>query len=65
MSLVQYFNYDSIVELASPSFKGAINEVLSASSFKGSVDEIASELEAKESEKTSYIGNLIAIPHMR
>ncbi|MDR2776429.1 MAG: diadenylate cyclase [Puniceicoccales bacterium] len=65
MSLGHYFNYDSIIELSSSSFKDAISEILSASSFTGSVDEIVSELEAKENENTSYIGNRIAIPHLR
>ncbi|MDR1232951.1 MAG: diadenylate cyclase [Puniceicoccales bacterium] len=65
MSLGHHFNYDSIVELSSSSFKDAIGEILSTSSLKESVSEIASELEAKENENTSYIGNRIAIPHLR
>ncbi|MDR1173582.1 MAG: PTS sugar transporter subunit IIA, partial [Puniceicoccales bacterium] len=60
-----HFNYDSIVELSSSSFKDAIGEILSTSSLKESISEIASELEAKENENTSYIGNRIAIPHLR
>ncbi|MDR1890975.1 MAG: diadenylate cyclase [Puniceicoccales bacterium] len=65
MSLVQYFNYDSIIELSSSSFKDAISEMLSVGNFEGNIDEIASELEAKEHETSSYIGNGVVIPHSR
>ncbi|MDR2779049.1 MAG: diadenylate cyclase [Puniceicoccales bacterium] len=64
MSLIQYFNYDSIIELASSSFTDAISEMLSSSSFKGNICAIASELETKENEISSYVGNGIVIPHV-
>ncbi|MDR1457604.1 MAG: diadenylate cyclase [Puniceicoccales bacterium] len=64
MSLGRYFNYDSIVELFSSSFKDAMGEILSTSSLGGNADEIVSKLEAKESENTSYIGNRIAISYL-
>ncbi|MDR2432170.1 MAG: diadenylate cyclase [Puniceicoccales bacterium] len=64
MILGRYFNYDSIVELSSSSFKGAMGEILSTSSLKGGIDEIVSKLEAKENENTSYIGNRIAVSYL-
>jgi mannitol/fructose-specific phosphotransferase system IIA component (Ntr-type) len=40
-------------------------EILSTSSLRGKVDEIVLELEARENENSSYIGNKIAISYLR
>jgi DNA integrity scanning protein DisA with diadenylate cyclase activity/mannitol/fructose-specific phosphotransferase system IIA component (Ntr-type) len=41
-----------------------MGEILSTSSLSGRADEIVSELEARENENTSYIGNKIAISYL-
>ncbi|MDR1890847.1 MAG: hypothetical protein LBQ23_01515 [Puniceicoccales bacterium] len=65
MSLVQYFNYDSMIELSSSSFRDALSKMLSVGDFGGNIDVIASELEAKEHETSSYIENGVLILHLR
>ncbi|MDR3144124.1 MAG: diadenylate cyclase [Puniceicoccales bacterium] len=64
MNLIQYLNYDAIIEFSSRTFDGMLTELLKMCNFRGNIPETISEFTAKECEVSSHIGNKIAIPHL-
>ncbi|MDR1413632.1 MAG: diadenylate cyclase [Puniceicoccales bacterium] len=65
MNFEQYFNHNSIVELAGKTLKEAAKELLESCGFKGNTGEVSDELVAKENEISSCIGGKIAVLNLR